>query len=215
MSASLCCRNNLSLSYQHYQGLMLAKLNELAYKINLSHAEYRVMGVIIGFWNKNCFKSYPSIRIISAYARMSHSTVLKSLKNLADLELIYIIDDWKFGRHSYYINPQKFLFEEKKITSTLRVTPQSSSCGNKHINNKKILTIKNHKSFDIISKVNTYDDNFLQESVKNNYTIEKKIRRAKRGFLYINHPLCVYQKEIKFKNTRFKEKNDILLSFEN
>ena len=62
MSAVLTC---LDLSkphtYQHIHGTMLVNLNKIASEINLSHTEYRLMGVLIGLWNKEKGKIYYSI----------------------------------------------------------------------------------------------------------------------------------------------------------
>ena len=50
-----------SKSYQHIQGCMIQRLNKLSCDIKLTHSEYRLMGVLIGLYNKQHDKAFPTI----------------------------------------------------------------------------------------------------------------------------------------------------------
>ncbi|MGD9580718.1 MAG: helix-turn-helix domain-containing protein [Vampirovibrionia bacterium] len=124
--------NVQSCSYQHLHGVMLVNLNKLSYELKLTHSEYRLMGVLIGYWNKQQGKAFPNTRTLAKQCRMSNSTVLKALSKLCDLGLILILKDGKNSRQNYHINPQKFLNSE----SNTHATACSSTHDNKQIKNK-------------------------------------------------------------------------------
>ncbi|MGD9581899.1 MAG: helix-turn-helix domain-containing protein, partial [Vampirovibrionia bacterium] len=108
-----------SFTYQHLHGIMLYNLNIIACELKLTHTEYRLMGILIGYWNKQQGKSFPTIKILAKQSCMSNSTVLKSLKHLTELGLILIAKDGKNGRQNYYLNQHKFLNENKTVTNTV------------------------------------------------------------------------------------------------
>lgn len=126
-----------SLSYQHYHGIMLVKLNHLAVELKLSHAEYHLMGVIIGYWNKKYGKSFPTVKILAQQARMSLSTVNKCLANLTTLGLLSIQKEGDRGRHNYYLNHQKFFDLQSNPALLHEETPGVTAWGNTINNNKE------------------------------------------------------------------------------
>lgn len=132
-------------SYQHLQGEMLVNFNRLASDLRLSHAEYRLMCVLIGFWNKNSKRAFPTIKMLSEISRMSNSTIIKGLNNLVKAGLIIIIKDNKFKRNNYYLNTKKLLNDKTRITP--EVTRPITPCGNSMINIKKLKQINKKTPF--------------------------------------------------------------------
>jgi DNA-binding transcriptional regulator GbsR (MarR family) len=120
---------NPSYSYQHIQGEMLLHLNKIASTLKLTHTEYRVMATIIGFFNKETGRAYPSIRQLAKTCRMSHSTIINAIKKLTSLNLIYTIKH-QSGRQNYFINQQKFLVFESNTDVTHEITPPVTPCDN-------------------------------------------------------------------------------------
>lgn len=116
---------------------MLVKLNHLALELKLSHAEYHLMGVIIGYWNKKYGKSFPTVKILAKQARMSISTVNKCLNNLTSLGLLSIRKEGERGRHNYYLNQEKFFEPENNLELPHEKTHKVTPCGNANNNNKE------------------------------------------------------------------------------
>jgi len=137
--------SKFNYSYQHLQGVMLKNLNKIAYKENLTHSEYRVMGILIGYWNKKQEKAFPSKRMLATDCRMSNITIKKALETLTKQNLITILKETKTARQYYYINQQKLL----QSTSNRFVTPCCTAHVNKLIKNK---TYKEHKSEKVYKK---------------------------------------------------------------
>jgi len=160
MANDLAFKNNNihSCSYQHLHGVMLVNLNKLSFDLKLTHSEYRLMGVLIGYWNKQQGKAFPNTRTLAKQCRMSNSTVLNALNKLCGLGLILILKDGKNSRQNYHINPQKFLNSE----SNTHATPCSSTHDNKQIKNKTNIKLS---SCSITTKQNDDDDfnnNFIE-----------------------------------------------------
>lgn len=176
-----------SYTYQHLHGVMLFNLNHLAYELKLSHCEYHLMGVLIGYWNKQHGKSFPTVKLLSKQARMSNSTVLKSLKRLTDCGLVLIIKDGKNGRQNYYINQQKFLNTKSNETITTTVTQNVIPCSNAYIYNKqnnnlkkkpsliKTSSLKTIKKSNDDEIINLQDMNILNQLDKWGFTDSQKI----------------------------------------
>lgn len=151
--------NQRSYTYQHLHGVMLHHLNHLAYELKLSHTEYHLMGVLIGYWNKQQGKSFPTVKLLSKQSRMSNSTVIKSLKRLTDCGLVLILKDGKNGRQNYYINQQKFLNTKSNEKVTTTVTQKVTPCSNAYIYNKQKNNLKIKPSLklnndDVINSLN-------------------------------------------------------------
>lgn len=102
-----------SFSYQHMHGIMLVNLNALSRELNLKHPEYRLMGTLIGLWNKEQGKAFPTIEYLSKICHMGKATVIKTLNKLVDLNLLVVVKT-KGKRNNYYF-------------SNLLLEPRSSS----------------------------------------------------------------------------------------
>lgn len=140
MSANLYCIDfDKSYSYQHLHGLMLVELNKLSQEINLTHTQYRLMGVLIGLWNKELNKAFPTIDYLAKSCRMSKSTILKSITTLKEKNLILVVKQTKNKRNNYFLNTNLFL---KKI-STIRKPSNSTPCETTH--DIKLIKIKTNK----------------------------------------------------------------------
>lgn len=98
-----CFKTGSFYSYQHLHGLMLVNLNKLSFELNLSHQEYRVMGVLIGLWNQKYQKAFPTIDYLAENCCMGKQTIIKILKRLSDLNFL-IIDKYKNFRNNYYFS---------------------------------------------------------------------------------------------------------------
>jgi predicted transcriptional regulator len=119
-----------NFTYQHIHGIMLVNLNKLASELRLSHAEYRVMGLLIGYWNKKETKAFPTVKTMAKQATMSNSTILKSLNSLSQKGLILIVKDGKNGRQSYYLNEKKFLCDQSNTSVTTKKPHSITPCSN-------------------------------------------------------------------------------------
>lgn len=97
-------------SYQHLHGVMLVNFNRLASKLRLSHTEYRIMGILIGLWNKNTNNSFPSINYLTELCRMSKATIIKNLKQL-EIKGLININKTQGKRNNYYLGTQIINFE--------------------------------------------------------------------------------------------------------
>lgn len=117
----LVCLNNYS--YQHLQGIMLVNLNRLAAENKLTHSEFRIMAVLIGFWNKTRGRAFPNTRMLAKTCCMSNSTIIKGLKALTTRGFVIILKDSANKRQNYFINLQKFL----NTDSSTSVTPLRST----------------------------------------------------------------------------------------
>lgn len=154
MSAVLTC---LDLSkphtYQHIHGTMLVNLNKIASETNLSHTEYRLMGILIGLWNKEKGIAFPTINYLSSSCRMSKSTVLRSLKRLIETNLIEIKKQ-KGKRNKYYLS--EILFQLKKPKPGTSLVPHISTTYDTTHDNKqnRIKTkIETSKNDDLINSI--------------------------------------------------------------
>ena len=164
MSAVLgCICAEKSYSYQHIHGVMLVNLNKLALKFNLSHSDYRLMGLLIGLWNKEQGKAFPTTDYIAKTCKMSKSTVNRSLNNLVNCGLLIIVRS-KGKRNNYYIS--KLLLDFQNSTTSC------TACDTAHdIKQNRIKT--NHKQNDDSIKIN------ITEKLKSwNFTgIDKTIKK--------------------------------------
>ncbi|MGD9580815.1 MAG: helix-turn-helix domain-containing protein [Vampirovibrionia bacterium] len=147
-----------NFSYQHLHGVMFVNLNKIASKERLSHSEYRIMGILIGLWNKNTNYSFPSINYLVEMCRMSKSTVINNLKNLESKGLI-IVNKSKGKRNNYYFSNLILNYQE----NTKIVPPTIPSCSTKH-DIKQIKIITNKKT----SSLNNNDDEINQLNQKLN-----------------------------------------------
>lgn len=101
MSIVLCCNDNdKNYTYQHLHGVMLVNLNKIAYKLNLTHSEYRLAAVLITFWNKKQSKSFPSIDLLASHAQMGKQTVIKNITKLVSQGIITVVKGQN-GRNNY------------------------------------------------------------------------------------------------------------------
>ncbi|MEW5821950.1 MAG: helix-turn-helix domain-containing protein, partial [Cyanobacteriota bacterium] len=96
-----------SYSYQHIQGVLLKNLNIIAYKIGLSNRNYRIMAILISYWNMNVGMAYPSMDIIAKNAKVSKFTVLQSIKQLSSLNLL-IINKMGLRKNCYQFSEYMF-----------------------------------------------------------------------------------------------------------
>ncbi|MEW5818568.1 MAG: helix-turn-helix domain-containing protein [Cyanobacteriota bacterium] len=131
-SCWVCCGTEYDFSYQHLHGVMLGNLNYIAREFDLSHAEYHILGVLIGFWNKKLEKSYPTTIMLAKYACMSHTTVKKCLLNLSDKGLLEILRPLKTKRYQYILNLNMFLNFQQKLSKLPFKHSFGFSCSKKH-----------------------------------------------------------------------------------
>jgi DNA-binding MarR family transcriptional regulator len=117
-----------SYSYQHLQGEMLLSLNKIAAELKLTHTEYRVMSTLIGYWNKDTGRAYPNIRQLSKVCFMSQTTILRAIKKLTSLSLIFVVKH-QSGRQNYFIN-QKIFLPESNIDVTPPITKYVTQMSN-------------------------------------------------------------------------------------
>lgn len=131
MSAVLTC---LDLSkphtYQHIHGIMLVNLNKIASSNRMSHTDYRLMGILIGLWNKEKGMAFPTIDYLSLHCRMSKSTILRSLNRLLEMNLINIKKQ-KGKRNKYYLSETLFQLKQHNWNTT-RVLLSSTPCDTTH-----------------------------------------------------------------------------------
>lgn len=171
MSANLgSLKFNKSYSYQHLHGLMLVELNKIACLKNLSHTEYRLMGALIGLWNKEHNKAFPTLDLLAKTCHMSKTTITKTLKSLTKQNLIYIVKHTKNNRNNYYLNTDLFLFSLSTTSKTINSTP----CNTTH----DIKLIKTKTNIDKSS----LNDNDLKLTLKqwNVYNYEQIILNYKK-----------------------------------
>lgn len=214
-----------SFTYQHLHGTMLVNLNKLAFELKLSHTEYHLMGILIGYWNKQKGKSFPTVKMLAKYSRMSNSTVNKCLKHLSELGLILIVKDGNHGRQNYYLNHQKFLLPESNSEVIHEVTKQITPCDNTHdINKQNNLTNKNNRTFFLKKTIQTNYNNKI-EPQKNQSEIKSMLKhkfwrhkKSNRVFQVLpdvgNHILIKYDKineTVFFIDEKFQDK---LINFE-
>ncbi|MGD9581781.1 MAG: helix-turn-helix domain-containing protein [Vampirovibrionia bacterium] len=130
-------------TYQHIQGIMLLNLNKLASKIKLSHSEYRVICTLIGLYNKNTNKAFPTIEYLASTCCMGKSTIIKCLNSLVENNLLIVVKT-PGKRNNYYFSNNILIAQ-----STPHVEPERrTSCKTVHdykpINN---ITNKNQSLF--------------------------------------------------------------------
>jgi predicted transcriptional regulator len=121
-------------TYQHAQGCMLISLNKVSSELKLSHAEYRIMCTLIGYWNKQHGKAYPTTRQLVKDCCMSNTTLHNGLKRLIELNLIVIVKDSRSRRQNYYINQKKFFNPASSNHATPPVTSLATPCSSTHDN---------------------------------------------------------------------------------
>lgn len=169
-----CIEKNYS--YQHLQGIMLGNLNRLSSQVRLSHSDYRVMGTLIGLYNKCHAMAFPTIDQLTKYCCMGRTTILKSLNNLVSLNLLIIVKT-PGKRNNYYFS--NLILSDP---GSPHVKPSSSlTCENTHDkqikketnkdkpsleNNNNCKNLSNQKNDDVI-KINTID--LTKNSNNSNY----------------------------------------------
>lgn len=136
MSVVLSCpKMGNKLSYQHLQGELLLRLNKLSTQLNLSNGEYRVMGVLIGLWNKKLGVAFPSITYLTEATCLSRSTIMRHLKSLKIKGLIMVLKT--SGKTNKYVFGRILTNE---IIRPNNDTSTSSKNGTFYINNKESRT---------------------------------------------------------------------------
>ncbi|MEW5819254.1 MAG: helix-turn-helix domain-containing protein [Cyanobacteriota bacterium] len=129
MNTVLMCNNFLqSFTYQHIQGVMLLNLNLLSSKLPLSHQEYRLMGILIGLWNKNFLFAFPTTDYLAKYCKMSKSTINYCLLSLKNKGLLVVLKT-KGKRNRYGFT--NCLFEG--LNKTHKKPGLSFSCSTGHV----------------------------------------------------------------------------------
>lgn len=149
LNKSLIC-NEKNYSYQHIHGTMLVNFNKLAFKLELSHSEYRLMGTLIGLWNKNHGMAFPTVNYLAQYCRMGKATIIKNLNHLIELNLLVVVKSKK-KRNNYYFS--NLLFGTK---NTISVKPTNgSTC--KTIHDHELIKIKTDKNKTLSKEQNDND----------------------------------------------------------
>lgn len=153
-------------SYQHLQGMMLLNLNKLASNIRLSHSEYRVICTLIGLYNKNHNKAFPTIEYLAKACIMGKTTIIRCLNRLVDANLLIVVKT-PAKRNNYYFSNLIL-----NSSSTPHVRPNhSTTCKTTH-DNKQIKTKTNiNKTLSI--KLN--DDNLKTFNLNDYQQIIKKL----------------------------------------
>jgi hypothetical protein len=142
-------------SYQHVQGIMLLNLNRLSSELHLTHQEYRLMGVLIGLWNKKYGMAFPSIAYLTKLCRMGRTTILKALDNLTFKNLLIVVKT-KGKRNSYYFS--NILFKTDNCSSMKTTTvPDVRNSFHEHNRDRTIknqaLKIKNNDDINLSKKI--------------------------------------------------------------
>lgn len=141
------------LSYQHLQGELLLKLNLISKKMAISNGEYRLMGILIGLWNKKLGVAFPSITYLTEVSCLSRSSVLRILKCLNNKGLLVTIKT--SGRKNRYTFGNILIDQQ---TSTINNPPARVTSETSYINNKEKRTnnnqIKSIKSFSALKSSN-------------------------------------------------------------
>lgn len=146
-------------SYQHVQGVMLLQLNKLASKLKLSHTDYRVMGTLIGLYNKSCGRAFPTIDQLANYCCMGKSTILKSLNDLVKLNLLVVVKT-PGKRNNYYFSNLILSGISTPHVELPDSTPCKTAHDKEHIKNKtdREQTLSN-KTHDDVSKAQLIKEN--------------------------------------------------------
>ena len=122
-------------SYQHLHGMMLVNFNKMAFALNLNHTEYRVMGVLIGLWNKEQGKAFPTIEYLSKLCKMSKTTIIKSLEALVNYGLLIVLKQ-KGKRNNYYLSDRLLNDSGSTNRKPEHSTPWKTNHDNKQKKNK-------------------------------------------------------------------------------
>lgn len=138
VSNSICAEKKYS--YQHIQGMMLLSFNKIASTLKLTHSEYRVMCTLIGLYNKEYNKAFPTIDYLAKHCTMGKVTVIKGLNRLVELNLL-VVAKTPGKRNNYYFS--KLLLNK---ASSSPVEPQRSSVCKTTYKQIKIETNKNQSS---------------------------------------------------------------------
>ena len=165
---------------------MLVELNKISTEINLTHTQYRLMGVLIGLWNKEKNKAFPTIDYLAKTCRMSKTTILKSLAILKDKNLILVVKQSKNKRNNYYLNTNIFL---KKISTSIKPS-KSTPCDTTHDN--KQIKIKTNKKISL----KKYDDIKYQ-----------KIKKTLKKWHVINYQQIIIQNDKEYLNNLINQVN--------
>lgn len=106
-------------TYQHLQGVLLLRLNSIASGLKLTHTEYRLMGILIGLYNKKQQKAFPSLNYMVEVASMSRSTIIRTLKSLTDKNLLIVVKT-PGKKNSYHFSRQ--MLNETTTSATHETT---------------------------------------------------------------------------------------------
>jgi hypothetical protein len=93
----------VSYSYQHIQGEMLVALNKISMELCLTNAEYRVLANLISLWNMKKGFAYPTLELLLKQCAMGKQTLLKTLKKLKALNLIFVVKE-RGKSNRYYLS---------------------------------------------------------------------------------------------------------------
>jgi DNA-binding transcriptional regulator GbsR (MarR family) len=149
---SLCCVEN-RYTYQHIQGTLLLKLNLIASKLNLSHTEYHLMGILIGLYNKKQQKAFPSLKYLSNISNMSRSTVIRTIKKLIEHNLLIVVKT--AGKRNTYHFSRILLSETNTTYDTSSSIIDDTSHDHEQTEiiktNRNIKKVKNDNAFKIPS----------------------------------------------------------------
>lgn len=175
-----CTKAQKNYSYQHLHGIMLVNLNKIAFELNLSHAEYRVMGVLIGYWHKDLKKAFPTINLLVQSCKMSKSTLLSCLNNLNKKGLILTVK--RTNKKNEYFFSQLLITNFGGTHGEPECCTACKTTHNKQINNLN----KNHNKFIKPIKCLIKNDGlFLQHTTKINYQsnqIQPKFWELHQGY---------------------------------
>lgn len=126
LAGMVCVEKNST--YQHLQGVLLLRLNSIASELKLTNTEYRLMGVLIGLYNKKQQKAFPSLNYMAQVAGISRSTIIRTLKSLTDKNLLVIVKT-AGKKNSYYFSR---LMLNETATSSHNDTPTRVTCATSH-----------------------------------------------------------------------------------
>lgn len=171
MNLNIIC-DEKKYSYQHLQGIMLVNLNYIASELKLSHSEYRLLAVLIGYWNKEKRISFPKLENLSKTCRMSNSTIYKHLEKFKTLNLVIIVKSG--NKNNYYLNENKLLHGSKEI-----FTP----CSTPMINKKENRTYKKNKLY------TPQDSHFLHQNITQHTNIPKEQNKGFKSHFKGNEKL--------------------------
>lgn len=192
ITGKFCCGKKFT--YQHIQGVMLVNLNKLAFKLTLSHQEYRVIATLISFWNIKTASANPSLELIATYCQMSKKTALNYLNKLSNSGLISISktpgqnNNYNFSELIYGHNAKPLTSEPCKTSLVLKHNKLNKITSSQSWQYAKTTMMLQYKKF-------TRDNCWKQPIYSILKHLMAKIQNMKRREV-VNSPIVIVNRQI-------------------